>query len=1064
MDRGYFLQQVEHLHEQGQSIRTIAAALGVNRGRVERAIKISALRRSYRPGHQSESRQASIFVGRQREMDMLRTTLEDALAGQGRLVMLGGEPGIGKTRTAHELATIAVQQGGQVLWGRCYEEHGAPPYWPWVQSIRAYVHESKLPQLRVDMGRGAAAIAEIVPDVQERLPGLKPLPHLEEPDQARFRLFDAITGFLLKAAHRQPVVLILDNLHWADRPSLLLLEFVAREIAAARLLVVGTYRDVELSRQHHLFHTLGELTREPLFRRLLLGGLSREDIDRFMALATGIAPPQAILEAVYRQTEGNPLFITEVVRLLVQEGIFTQEGISKFHMLSGATRGTVPPSSEQDVRVRIPDGVREVIGRRLNRLSERCIQTLTIAAVVGREFRLEELACLVSDSPQEDVLAILEEAEQARIIEGLPGALGHYQFSHALIRETLYDELTAARQMRLHAHIARALEAHYRASLASHVARLAHHFFAAGQMAEAGKAVNYAMQAGARAMAMLAYEEAVRYYEMALQRVERREPGERERHCQLLIALGEAHTKAGEMSQAIEVLRQAAESARQLGSPESLAHAAMSFEEATWRPGLPGGAAVHLLEMALEALGEQDSVLRARVLSSLARALVFAGTQERGMAVGRAAIEMARRIGDTSALLVALKAVLHTAVGPALLHERLAYATEMLHIAQQTQEIEKAIQGYFWRIICLLEIGDIPTVAAEVEALTQLAEELKQPFYQYLALTLRIMRLLLEGKWQAAEQIASQSLMVGRRLRGQDPTGTFGIQMFTIRREQGRLREIEPVLRSFVQRHSLASAWRPGLALLYSELGLEQEARDVFESLAADDFTGIPRDALWASCIAYLAEVCAFLRDAPRAATLCQLLLPYAKRSIMAGGHTACLGSASHYLGLLAATMSRWEEAEAHFQDALGMHIKMGAKPWLVHTRYEYARMLLARHSASVMPSQAPTSREKAASLLYEALLLSRDLGMRALEERVIALQEQRKSRLKKATEYPGHLTQREVAVLQLIAAGKTNHEISAQLCISLRTVATHATHIFNKIVAANRAEAAAYAVRHGLA
>ena len=283
---------------------------------------------------------------------------------------------------------------------------------------------------------------------------------------------------------------------------------------------------------------------------------------------------------------------------------------------------------------------------------------------------------------------------------------------------------------------------------------------------------------------------------------------------------------------------------------------------------------------------------------------IFAGREERGIVVGRAAIAMARRMGDTSALLVALKAVLHTAVGPALLHERLTYATEMLRIAQQTQETEKAIQGHFWRILCLLEVGDIPTVDAEVEALTQLAEELKQPFYQYLALTLRIMRLLLEGKWQEAEQMAEQSLTVGRRLQGQDPAGTFGVQMFTIRREQGRLREIEPVLRSFVQRHSLASAWRPGLALLYSELGLEHEARDIFEHLAADDFAGIPRDALWASCIAYLAEVCAFLRDAPRAATLYQLLLPYAQRSILVGGYTACLASASRYLGLLAATMS----------------------------------------------------------------------------------------------------------------------------------------------------------------
>ena len=1060
MDREHFLQRVEHLREQGQSIRAIAAALGVNRGRVERATKISALRRNSRAGPQGASQRSGIFVGRQHEMDILRTMLADALAGQGRLVMLGGEPGIGKTRTAQELATIAVQQGGQVLWGRCYEEHGAPPYWPWVQSLRAYVHACRPTQLRFDMGRGAAAVAEIVPDVHERLPGLRLLPRLEEPDQARFRLFDAITSFLLNASHRRPVVLILDNLHWADRPSLLLLEFVAREIAVGRLLVVGTYRDVELSRQHHLFHTLGELTREPLFRRLLLGGLSREDIDRFMALATGIAPPQALLEAVYRQTEGNPLFMTEVVRLLEQEGILTQEGISKFSVLSGATRGPVPQGAVPDVRVRVPDGIREVIGRRLNRLSEPCNQTLTIAAVMGREFRLEELACLIDDLPQADVLALLEEAEQERLIEGLPRALGHYQFSHALIRETLYDELTTARQMRLHVHIARALEAHYRAYLAPHVARLAHHFRAAGQMDDAGKAIDYAMQAGARAMAMLAYEEAVRYYEMALQLVERREPVESACHCQLLIALGEAHTKAGEVSQAIETLRQATASARQLGSPESLAYAAMGFEEATWRPGLPGGAAVHLLEMALDALGEQDSVLRARVLSSLARALVFAGTEERGIVVGRAAIEMARRSGDTSALLVALKAVLHTAVGPELLHERLTYATEMLRIAQQTQDTEKAIQGYFWRIICLLEVGDIPTVDAEVEALTQLAEELKQPFYQYLALTLRIMRLLLGGEWQEAEQMAYQSLTVGRRLQGQDPSGTFGIQMFTIRREQGRLREIEPVLRSFVQRHSLAAAWRPGLALLYSELGLEHEARDVFEHLAADDFTSIPRDALWASCITYLAEVCAFLGDAPRAATLYQLLLPYAQRSIIAGGHTACLASASRYLGLLAATMSRWEEAEAHFQDALEMHTRMGARPWLAHAQYEYARMLLVCSRVANAYAQDHTNRDKAVSLLHESLHTSHVLGMHALEARIMTLQEQLQSRPKRATQ----LTAREVAVLRLIAAGKTNREIGEQLCISLRTVATHITHIFNKTVVVNRAEAAAYAIRHGLA
>jgi predicted ATPase len=489
---------------------------------VERAIKTSAWRRHHRPDQQDESRQTGIFVGRQRELDTLRTTLAEALSGQGHLVMLGGEPGIGKTRTAQELATVALQQGGRVLWGRCHTEHSAPPYWPWTQLLRAYIHACGLAQLRADMGRGAAAIAEIVPDVQERLPDLRSLPRLEEPEQARFRLFDAITSFFRYASHRQPVVLILDDLHWADRPSLLLLEFVAREIAGARLLVLGTYRDVELSRQHPLFHTLGELTREPLFRRLMLGGLSREDIGHFIELATDLAPPQPIVEAIYRQTEGNPLFMTEIVRLLVQEGVLTQEGLHRFRLL---------PSTGQGLSLRIPDGVREVIGSRLNRLSARCNRLLTMAAVIGREFKLEELLSLTEELTQEQVLESLEEAEQERIIEGLPGAVGHYQFTHALTRETLYDELTATRQMRMHAHVAMALEAHYQADLDPHVARLAHHFVAAGQAAGADKAIDYATRAGTRAVAMLAYEEATRYYETALHILERRAPGEARCRC-----------------------------------------------------------------------------------------------------------------------------------------------------------------------------------------------------------------------------------------------------------------------------------------------------------------------------------------------------------------------------------------------------------------------------------------------------------------------------------------------------------------------------------------------------
>ena len=264
------------------------------------------------------------FVGRHQEMANLKATLEDALSGRGRLVMLVGSPGIGKTRTAQELAAEAENRGTQVLWGRCYEEEGAPPYWPWVQPIRSYIQQQTPEQLRADMGPGAADIVEIVPEIRHKLTDLETPPVLE-PEQARFRLFDSITTFFKSAAQVQPLVIILDDLHWADKPSLLLLQFLAREMGESRLLVVGTYRDVELSRQHPLSETLAQLSREPVFRRELLPGLSREDTGNFVEVAAGLRPPQGLVESIYLRTEGNPFFMGEVIRLLVERGNWEKE-------------------------------------------------------------------------------------------------------------------------------------------------------------------------------------------------------------------------------------------------------------------------------------------------------------------------------------------------------------------------------------------------------------------------------------------------------------------------------------------------------------------------------------------------------------------------------------------------------------------------------------------------------------------------------------------------------------------------------------------------------------------
>ena len=346
------------------------------------------------------------------------------------------------------------------------------------------MREAEHERLKSEMGTGAADIAEVVSDVRERIPDLQPSPQVEDPEQARFRLFDSITAFLKTASQRQPLTIVLDNLHWADKPSLLLLEFLAQEFADSRLLVIGTYRDVDLSRQHPLAETLGELNRERLFQRVVLRGLAEDDVDRFIEIASGISPPRGLVRAIHSQTEGNPLFVTETVRLLVQEGELFKEG----------------EGEHNSWEVRIPEGVREVIGRRLNRLSARCNETLTIASVVGREFGLDQLRLLVTDATDERLLETLDEALSSRVIEELPQTVGRYEFTHALIRQTLYDELTTTRRVRLHARIIEVLEGLYEEDVGQYAVELAYHAAEAETVSGPEKIIVYSALAGQRAL------------------------------------------------------------------------------------------------------------------------------------------------------------------------------------------------------------------------------------------------------------------------------------------------------------------------------------------------------------------------------------------------------------------------------------------------------------------------------------------------------------------------------------------------------------------------------------
>ena len=660
-----------------------------------------------------DSLAGGVFVGRQREMGELKGCLEDALSGRGRMVTLVGEPGIGKTRTAEELTTYARLRHAQVLWGRCYGEQGVPPYWPWVQAVRSYVRDQEPEKLRSEMGAGAADIAEIVSDVKDQLPDLEPAPAMA-PEAARFRLFDSITSFLKGASQSRPLVLILDDLHWADESSLLLLQFLARELTGSRLLVVGTYRDVELSRQHRLSETLAELTRERLFERVLLRGLSRDDVERFIEVTAGVAPPEGLVTDVHTQTEGNPLFVTEVVRLLVQEGELTSER---------AKEG-------KSWTVRIPEGVREVIGRRLNRLSERCNQTLTIAAVIGRGFELRQLRPLIEDPSassgqrmsEDRLLEVLEEALSARVIEELPETVGRYQFTHALIQETLADELSLTRRVRLHARIAQTLETVYgdAPNLSGNAAELAYHFAQAREVLGTEKLIDYSLMAGQRALASYAYEEALDQFQRVLDAKETDSPDPEA--AAALFGLGRSQAALGRIEEAIPNFAKALDYYSDTGDIVT-AVAIGATQLPAWAGRLEG--ALDLCTKALEMV-ERNSLEAGRILSNQGGIL---GLQEGDYEGARAAFDRALTIARREKNVVLEMAALANAAFVDVYHlrpkEGLERSASAIELSRHIDPSAATVVAHYSAVLFLFITGETERIGPHAEAALAVAEQLR---------------------------------------------------------------------------------------------------------------------------------------------------------------------------------------------------------------------------------------------------------------------------------------------------------------------------------------------------
>jgi len=898
------------------------------------------------------------FVGRSDELVRLRGSLEAASREQGSLVLAAGEPGVGKTRLASELAIEAADRGFQVLTGHAYETAGMPPYLPFAEALKQYTHDRRPAQLWQKLGSAAPQIAKILPELRDLL-GDIPEPEPLGPEAERYRLFEGISDLLLNIAADEPLLLFLDDLHWADESSVLLLRHLARRLAAAPMLVVGTYRDAETGTHHPLTGLLAELSRQQLGYSITLRPFNRDEAATLIEAVGGRPPTAQIADALYAIAEGNPFFTEEMVRHLQEEGRDLAD----------------PRASVADWAV--PETVRQVISNRLARLPPDAGRVLAYSSVLGRDLSVAKVATVAERD--EDVLIELLDAALATGL--LCEADDGYVFAHPLIQETLYQSLSAPRRGQLHRRVAEALEELYGPDpQPQYLAELAHHFSQAAPVGEVDKTIEYATGAAKAALSQLAYEEAAGLYLMACRALEMKaSPDERQR-CELLLCAAEAYDRGERTEEADGAYLEAVEIARTEKLSEQLARAALGFSWVTGETGANEDA-IALLEEALDAFADEDSELRARLMGRLAASIYYTAPRERRAALSQQAVEMSRRIADPATLAYTLYTYRHAVWGPDNVNERLAATTELVRLAEQVGDWELAARGQHYRAGDLLELGDTSGMEAAIQAHAELANKLRQPGLFTRMAVLAATRALVAGRFAEAEHSARQALEFGERAGSPGALMTYAMQVFAIRRDQGRLQELEGAVQSFVEQFP-ALRWLMALAYLHSQVGREDEARREFEGLAANDFSDIPCDMSWLVELSLLAEICACLRDTKRAQQLYRLLEPYATHCVVAPTATASNGAVSRHLGLLAATMERWGEAERHFEAALDMNARMGARPFVAHTQHDYARMLLARGG--------PGDQERAHELLGAARDTAQELGMSKLVEQVCELAHQR--------------------------------------------------------------------------
>lgn len=961
------------------------------------------------------------FIGRTAELARLEALLVQCGSGRGRLATIVGEAGIGKTRLMTEAARLAAARGCAVLWSQMLEDPVAPPFLPWLLALRECLAREDLAVLREDLGSGAADVADIVPELRDRL-GLPPSRPSVDSAAARYQLFDAVTRFLLAYARRRPLVLLFDNAHRADRSSLQLLAYYCRQLANSPTLVLLSFRGSEFHGDHPLRGALDQCSRAAGFEQFELAGLDRAQTADLMRLVLGGPAPGALVDAVCERGDGNPLFVSQVAAGL-------------------ARRAPADPAAPGDFAIEVPDSLRAVISARLATLDDATRVLLRVAAILGRDFDARLLAAMAA-CPATETLPLLERAAAAGVVG--PGAPGRYRFVHALFREVLYAQHTLESRLGLHRAAATRMEQRHASDPEPHLPQLAYHWFEAARIAYRPEAVEYCRQAARQAHARRAYGEAAVQLEHALQVADLADEPDPALRFDLLHALGDAQFRAGQSEPAARTYLNCAVLAQRQQWWPRLAEAVLALQYVQGQLGIIHVASIPLHGIALAHLPADATPMRARLLASLASACRRAEDLPRGRAAFTESLRLAREAADPGVLYECLTQALLVLQPSHEAHEQAALMREALEIAERTGSDEARLAANSGLLFPLSKLGEYGELQSLLHRLHARADAARHPHYRQVAAGFEAQVAILQGRWTDALKWASASVQQAGLEGSTGVEGRFAFQMFAIQRALGNLPSVAPALARLSADNDAGRMWLPGKILLHCELEQYDEARRLLERLGEPG--KLAHDDLYETALVYLAESCVVLQDARRCAHLYEALQPYRAANLSVYG-TVALGSGAGYLALLATALRHGREARVLYEEALAFNSRLAAPPLVARTQVDYAALLLK--------SDRPADADRAGQLLREAHATAARLGMRALAVRAQAL----------AT--PGavreSLTDRELEVLRSIAAGASNKHIAGALQISVSTVATHIRSILRKTGTGNRTAAVAHARRSQL-